>query len=101
MVADVMTMMRAMRVTVEKVPPAMVSMPRVSKARCVSGTMKRYHTSRKGVAMKEGISHLTLQRTIEDLRAGCLSPSMRLEVIRAQMPASDVQTPVRSKRLGQ
>src|SRR5580704_16601368 len=101
MVADVTMMMRAMRVTVEKVPPAMVSMPSVSNARCDCGTMKRYHTSRNGVATNEGTSHLTLHLTRLVLSAGCLSPSMRLEVINAQMPASEVQTPLRSRRLGQ
>src|ERR1019366_2241536 len=101
MVADVVTMMRAMRVTEENVPPAMVSIPRVSKARCDAGTMKRYHTSRKGVATNDGTSHLTLHCTMLVLSAGCLSPSMRLEVMSAQTPASDVQTPVRSSRLGQ
>ena len=93
MVAEVMMMISAMRVTVENVPALMVSMPRVSRARCDSGTMRRYHTSRKGVATKDGTSHLTLHWTRLVLRAGSLSPSMRLEVMRAQTPASEVQTP--------
>src|ERR1700760_3548812 len=33
--------------------------------------------------------------------AGCLSPSMRLAVISAHIPASEMQTQVRSRRLGQ
>src|ERR1035438_3444774 len=101
MVADVMTMRRAILVTVEKVPELMVSMPRVSSARCDEGTMKRYHTSRNGVATKEGTSHLTLHLTMLALRAGSLSPSRRLEVMSAHTPASEVQTPTRIKRLGQ
>src|SRR5208282_6356601 len=101
MVAEVMMMTSAMRVTVENVPELMVSMPRVRRARCEAGTMKRYHTSRNGVATKEGTSHLTLHLTMLVLRAGCLSPSMRLEVMSAQTPASDVQTQTRSNRLGQ
>src|ERR1700759_5142697 len=101
MVADVTIMTRAIRVTVENVPAPMVSIPKVSKARCDCGTMKRYHTSRNGVATNDGTSHLTLHFTRLVLRAGCLSPLMRLEVINAQMPAREVQTPVRNRRLGQ
>ena len=55
----------------------------------------------KGVATKEGTSHLTLHCTMVVLRAGCLSPSMRLAVMSAQMPASAQQTQARRKRLGQ
>src|ERR1035438_10182736 len=101
MVADVTMMMRAMRVTVEKVPELMVSMPRVSRARCDAGTIQRYQIMRKGVATKEGTSHLTLHFTMLVLRAGCLSPSMRLAVMSAQMPAREAQTQERRKRLGQ
>ena len=39
-VAEVTMMISAMRVTVEKVPEPMVSMPSVSSARCDAGTMK-------------------------------------------------------------
>jgi hypothetical protein len=53
------------------------------------------------MATKDGTSHLTLHLTREVLRAGCLSPSMRLAVMSAQMPASDAQTQLRRKRLGQ
>src|ERR1035437_4061298 len=101
MVAEVTIMSRAMRVMMEKVPEPMVSMPRVSKACCDAGTIHRYQISRKGVATKEGTSHLTLHWTMVVLRAGCLSPSMRLAVISAQMPASAQQTQARRKRLGQ
>src|SRR5579864_4410674 len=101
MVADVTMMTSAMRVTVENVPAPIVSIPSVSKARCDCGTMKRYQTSRNGVATNDGTSHLTLHFTRLVLRAGCMSPLMRLEVINAQMPASDVHTPVRNIRLGQ
>jgi hypothetical protein len=96
-----MMMISAMRVTVENVPPAMVSMPRVSSARCDEGTMNRYHISRNGVATNDGTSHLTLHFTMPILSEGCLSPSMRLDVMSAQIPASEVQTPVRSSKLGQ
>ena len=72
MVAEVMMMISAMRVTVEKVPELMVSMPSVSSARCDSGTMKRYHTSRKGVATNDGTSHLTLHFTSAGLERGLL-----------------------------
>src|SRR5579863_8397363 len=101
MVAEVMMMINAMRVTAEKVPALMVSMPSVSRARCDSGTMKRYHTSRKGVATNEGTSHLTLHCTRVVLSAGSFSPSMTLDVTRAQMAASEAQTQQRSSRLGQ
>src|SRR5437763_295459 len=101
MVADVTIMISAMRVTVENVPPAMVSMPRVRSARCDCGTMKRYQISRNGVATNEGTSHFTLHFTRLVLSADCLSPSMRLDVMSAQIPASDVHTPVRNSRLGQ
>ena len=60
----------AMRVTVEKVPELMVSMPRVSSARCDSGTISRYQIIRKGMATKEGTSHLTLHLTRLVLRVG-------------------------------
>src|SRR5208282_5310103 len=95
MVAEVTMMMRAMRVTVEKVPELMVSMPRVSRARCDAGTIQRYQTMRNGMATKEGTSHLQLHLTRLVLSAGCLSPSMRLAVMRAQMPAREAQTQVR------
>ena len=62
-VAEVMMMISAMRVTVENVPEPMVSMPRVSSARCDAGTMKRYQTNRNGMATNEGTSHLTLHLT--------------------------------------
>ena len=100
MVAEVMMMMRAMRVTVEKVPELMVSMPSVSNARCEAGTMKRYHTRGKAWRRKTGTSHATLHLTMLVLSAGCLSPSMRLEVMRAQTPASEVQTPTRMQQAG-
>ncbi len=53
------------------------------------------------MATKEGTSHLTLQLDMVILSAGCLSPSMRLEVMSAQTPASEQQTQARSARLGQ
>src|ERR1039458_5972199 len=56
---------------------------------------------RKGMATKEGTSHLTLHLTRLVLSAGCLSPSMRLALMSAQTPASEAQTQVRRKRLGQ
>src|SRR5579863_10099508 len=101
MVAEVMTMMSAMRVMVEKVPEPMVSMPSMSRARCEAGTMNRYHAKRKGMATKDGTSHFTLHCTMEVLSFGCLLPSMRLELMSAQMPASEAHTQVRSRRLGQ
>jgi len=57
--------------------------------------------SRKGVATKEGTSHRTLHLTMLVLSAGCFSPSMRLAVMSAQMPARAQQTQARRKRLGQ
>ena len=39
MVAEVMMMISAMRVTAEKVPEPMVSMPRVSSAAATAGTI--------------------------------------------------------------
>ena len=39
MVAEVTMMTRAMRVMIEKVPALMVSMPRMSRARCDAGTI--------------------------------------------------------------
>ena len=53
------------------------------------------------MATKEGTSHLTLHLTRLVLSAGCLSPSMRLALMSAQTPASEAQTQVRRKRLGQ
>src|SRR5208282_2821018 len=101
MVAEVTMMIKAMRVTTENVPEPMVSMPNVSSSRCEAGTMARYQIIRKGMATKEGTSHLTLHCTRLVLSAGFLSPSMRLAVMSAQMPASEMHTQVRRKRLGQ
>ena len=101
MVAEVMMISSAMRVTMEKVPEPMVSMPSVSSACCDAGTIQRYQIRMKGVATKEGTSHLTLHWTRLVFSSGCLSPSMRLAVISAQMPASEQQTQARRKRLGQ
>src|SRR5271166_2958786 len=101
MVADVMIMSRAMRVITEKVPEPIVSMPRVSSARCDAGTIQRYQMRMNGVATNEGTSHFTLHLTRLVLSSGCLSPSMRLAVMSAQMPASAQQTQERRKRLGQ
>jgi hypothetical protein len=70
MVAEVTMMMSAMRVTVENVPVPMVSIPNVSRALCDWGTMKRYHTSRNGVATNDATSHLTLHFTRLVLSAG-------------------------------
>ena len=53
------------------------------------------------MATKEGTSHFTLHRTVLVLSAGCFSPSIRLEVMSAQTPASEQQTQVRSSKLGQ
>ena len=53
------------------------------------------------MATNDGTSHLTLHLTSEVLSAGCLSPSMRLALMSAQMPASEAHTQVRSSRLGQ
>src|SRR5579863_3202344 len=53
------------------------------------------------MATNDGTSHLTLHCTLLVLSSGCLSPSMRLAVISAQMPASEAHTQVRSRRLGQ
>src|ERR1700760_3572558 len=53
------------------------------------------------MATNDGTSHFTLHCTLLVLSSGCLSPSMRLAVISAQIPASDAQTQLRSKRLGQ
>jgi len=92
--------MSAMRVMVEKVPEPMVSMPRVSNARCEEGTMKRYHANRNGIATKDSINHFTLHCTIDFFNAGCLCPSMRLALISVQIPASEAHTQVRSNRLG-
>src|SRR5271157_2254849 len=101
MVAEVMMMSRAMRVMMENVPEPMVSMPRVSNACCDAGTIQRYQMRMKGVATKEGTSHLTLHWTMLIFSAECLSASMRLAVMSAQMPARAQQTQVRRKRLGQ
>src|SRR5208282_2116812 len=101
MVAETMTITSAMRVTIENVPVPMVSMPSVSSARCVWGTMKRYQMKRNGMATNEGTSHLTLHLTSDDLSAGLLLPSMRLALMSAQMPASEAHTQERSSRLGQ
>src|ERR1039458_6721405 len=98
MVAEVTMMSRAMRVMMEKVPEPMVSIPRVSNACCDAGTIQRYQMRRKGVATKEGTSHLTLHCTMVVLRAGFLFPSMRLAVMSAQMPASAQQTQARRER---
>src|SRR6516225_5914526 len=100
-VAEVITMISAMRVIVEKVPDPMVSMPSVRSMRCDDGTMKRYHANRNGMATNDGMSHFTLHCTIDVFSAGSLLPSMRLALISAQMPASDAQTQQRSSRLGQ
>ena len=59
-----------MRVTMEKVPEPMVSMPSVSNARCDSGTMNRYHQNRNGMATNDGTSHFTLHFTSDDLSSG-------------------------------
>src|SRR5580658_2925606 len=101
MVADVITIMSAMRVTVENVPEPMVSMPSVKSARCDAGTINRYHPNRKGMATNEGTSHFTLHFTSELFSTGMVWPSMRLALISAQMPASEQHTQVRSIRLGQ
>src|ERR1039457_2906563 len=101
MVAEVTIMSRAMRVMSEKVPEPMVAMPRVSKACCDAGTIHRYQIMRKGMATKEGTSHLTLHWTVLILSAGCFSPSIWLEVMSAQTPASEQHTQARSSRLGQ
>ncbi len=93
-------MSRAMRVMVEKVPESMVSMPRVSSARCDAGTIQRYQIRRKGMATKEGTSHFTLHLTRLVLSSGCLSPSMRLAVMSAQMPASDAADAGAQKEAG-
>src|ERR1700722_16759240 len=53
------------------------------------------------MATNDGTSHFTLHCTLLVFSAGCLSPSIRLAVISAQMPASDAHTQVRSNRLGQ
>ena len=90
-----------MRVTIEKVPVPMVSMPSVSSARCDSGTISRYQPNRNGMATNEGTSHFTLHLTSEALSAACFPPSMRLALISAQMPASEAHTHERSSRLGQ
>ena len=49
----------------------------------------RYHMRRNGVATNEGTSHLTLHLTRLVFSSGSLSPSMRLAVMSAQMPASE------------
>src|SRR3569833_4065777 len=97
-VADVTMMISDIRVTVENVPALMVSIPNRRRARCDSGTMKRYQTRRKGVATKEGTSHLTLHCTRLVFRADSLSPSIRLDVTRAQMAASEAHTQQRRRR---
>src|SRR5580698_8122234 len=53
------------------------------------------------MATNEGTSQRTLHLTSEVFSAGCLSPSMRLAVMSAQMPAREMHTQVRSNRLGQ
>ena len=100
-VAEAITISNAMRVTIEKVPVPMVSMPSVSSARCDSGTISRYQPNRNGMATNEGTSHFTLHLTSEALSAACFPPSMRLALISAQMPASEAHTHERSSRLGQ
>src|SRR5208282_5627630 len=97
-VAEVMTITSAMRVTIENVPVPMVSMPSVRSARCVSGTMERYQIKRNGMATNDGTSHLTLHLTSDDLSAGFFAPSIRLALMSAQMPASDAHTQTRNNR---
>jgi len=62
MVAEVMIMTSASRVTWEKVPEPMVEMPSVSSARCDCGTITRYHARETGMSTKDGTSHLVVQR---------------------------------------
>ena len=101
MVAEVMMMISAMRVTVENVPGADgVDAQREQRAlrrgnhEEVPDQQERHGDKRRHQPLDAPLDQLVLS-------AGCLSPSMRLAVMSAQMPASEAQTQVRSSRLGQ
>ena len=87
MVAEVTMISSAIRVMMENVPEPMVSMPSESKACWDAGTIQRYQMRMKGVATNEGTSQRTLHLTMLVFNSACLSPSMRLAVMSAQMPA--------------
>src|SRR5581483_1927270 len=100
MVAELITITSAARVTCVNMPDPMVETPKLKSARCDSGTDHRYQPSRKGMQTKEGSSHFALQRTSSVLSAGTASPSRRLVVTSAQIPANEAQTAILKNRLG-
>src|SRR6266545_2278649 len=100
-VAEIITVISAVRVTCVTVPCPMVETPSWSNCRCDVGTLHKYQMKHSGISTNEGISHRADQRMISVFNRGCLYPSIRAAVMSAKMPASEIVPSVRKTRLGQ